>query len=236
MTILPLGHDERLTPDDFGRFPAFYPLVGLTLGAILFLARFVLDFCGFPPATEAVALVALLVILTRGFHLDGIADTMDALLSHRSLEEKLAILKDPHQGTFGVLSIVLDIALKASLIHACLSHPLGVTALILFPAWGRLSTSVVAVFCRYARPSGGLGYYMVERSGARELFLALALAFLMSVWGGWPALFSLLAAVAWGVALIFVWNKTLGGVTGDLLGSTTEISEILTLLFFVLVF
>jgi adenosylcobinamide-GDP ribazoletransferase len=234
LTILPLDKDERLGPEDFGRFPPMFPLVGLVIGLILFLFRFALEAPGIPPALIPILLVTLLIILTRGFHLDGLADTMDALLSHRSQEEKLKIMKDPHQGTFGVLAIILDVLLKTALLTSLIALPFHAGALILFPAWGRLSTTVVTTFCSYARPSGGLGQWMVDYSTSRGFFVGVGLTLLISLPFGLTAIASALFATLLGFALVLVWNKTLGGVTGDLLGSTTEISETCTLLFYLM--
>lgn len=233
MTILPLSKDKRFTAEDFGRFPGLFPLVGLVIGFILVLFRFVFAAAGFSNFTSAILVVLILVILTRGFHLDGIADTFDALLSHRSQDEKLNILKDPHQGTFGVLAIVLDILLKVGLLASLFEYPNYLPALLLFPVWGRFSTSIVTILSNYARPSGGLGYYMVAFSGFKDFILAIILAVAISLLsGGLTCLLGAVVAIFLGFFLTFVWAKTLGGVTGDLLGATTELSEITTLAFF----
>jgi adenosylcobinamide-GDP ribazoletransferase len=235
MTILPFDQDERFGPEDFGRLPAFFPLAGLAIGLILFLARFDLAALNLPVYLTSVILVALSIILTRGFHLDGLADTMDGLLSHRTKEEKLAIMKDPHQGTFGVVAIILDILLKVFLLAALLGFPEYVPCLILYPLWGRLSTTIVSAFSSYARPSGGLGHDMVEFSGTREFLTGLLLSCAISALFGITAIMTAIFAALLGYLLTLVWKKALGGVTGDLLGSTTEISEISCLLFYAVI-
>jgi adenosylcobinamide-GDP ribazoletransferase len=235
MTILPLDQDERFGPEDFGRLPSLFPLVGLVLGVLLFIVRFDLAALGAPLEIVSVLLVTSLIIFTRGFHLDGLADTMDALLSHRTLEEKLLIMKDPHQGTFGVVAIILDILLKIFLIKTLLSLPgYYVSALVLFPLWGRLSTTVVTSFSNYARPSGGLGHDMVEFSSGREFVIGLFWAFAISALFGLNALLTAIFAALMGFLIGYIWKKALGGVTGDLLGATTEISEITSLMFFIM--
>ncbi|MDR2350303.1 MAG: adenosylcobinamide-GDP ribazoletransferase, partial [Deltaproteobacteria bacterium] len=209
--------------------------VGLVIGSVLFLFRFALAAPGVPIPLAAILIVTLSMIMTRGFHLDGLADTMDALLSHRTPEEKLAIMKDPHQGTFGVVAIVLDILLKTFLVMTLLTYPVYVAALVLHPLWGRLSTTVVTSVSTYARPSGGLGRDMVECSGAGEFAIGLLTAAAVSALFGITALLCCVFAALLGFLLGLVWRLALGGVTGDLLGSTTEISEICSLMFFVMI-
>jgi len=227
LSLIPVGRSAALTPEQLGHLPAFYPLVGLVFG----LALGALEFSGLlPPDLAALALVSLLVALNRGFHLDGLADAADALLSHRSRAEKLAILKDSRQGTFGVLAITLNIIIKIQL----LSHLLPAAPWLpfLWPAWGRLGASAVAALSRYAGGETGLGRFMVERAGPRELGLAALFTFAPSLLGGPPALLSAAAALLFGLALVPLWHRALGGVTGDLLGASVELTEIFALLFF----
>ena len=228
-SLLPVGRTLVLTPEQFGRLPAFYPVVGLVFGLALGLLGLTLP-AVLPPDLTALALVLLLVALGRGFHLDGLADTADALFSHRSQEEKLAILKDSRQGTFGVLAIVLSIVIKIQLLAHLI--PAVPWLLFLWPAWGRLGASVVAVLSRYAGGETGQGRFMVENSGPRELGLAALFTFGPSLIFGPPALLSAAAALLFGLALVPIWHRALGGVTGDLLGASVELTEIFTLIFF----
>ncbi|MDR1036944.1 MAG: adenosylcobinamide-GDP ribazoletransferase [Deltaproteobacteria bacterium] len=234
LTILPLDKDERFTADDFGRFPAMFPLVGLVLGLALFIVRFALAAPGVPDPVAAMILVTLHVIFTRGFHLDGLADTMDALLSHRSREDKLRIMKDPHQGTFGVLAILLDIMLKTALLTALFRTGIVPLALILFPVLARWAVSIVATMCRYARREGGLGQPLVDNAGRREFVAAAILTVILAAPFGLTALAAAAFATVCGLALVFVWNRTLGGITGDLMGATVELTEVAVLFFLVM--
>jgi adenosylcobinamide-GDP ribazoletransferase len=233
LTVLPLSRKTGLSPEEFGRLPAWYPACGLVLGLILSLFSYMAAALSVPGQACIVLTVAFLVFLTRGFHLDGLADAADALLSHRSLEEKLSIMKDPRQGTFGVLAIVLSLMLKASLLGAvgAVGKWPGPAILILFPVWGRLSASVVAVASTYVRPEGGLGAHMVRLSGPRELFTATLTSLAISLSFGWRALAAAAAAAIMGLILAWIWKKSLGGITGDLLGASVELGEIGSLLF-----
>lgn len=232
LSIVPTGRSTMLTPEEFGRFPAFYPAVGLVFGLDLFILWHLTSLV-FPPQVAATMVVALLIINNRGFHLDGLADAADALLSHKSQEQKLLIMKDSRQGTFGVLAIVLDVLIKVQLV--AIVAPLASWALILWPIWGRMAASVIAVRGNYVGSETGLGRWMVANSTSKELFQAALFTFGASLFGGGAAILAATLAILSGFALNWVWNKSLGGLTGDLLGATIELTELFTLgLFYIL--
>jgi len=232
LSIVPTGRSTLLTPEEFGKFPAYYPAVGLLFGLDLFILWH-LGSLAFPPQAVAIMVVALLIINNRGFHVDGLADAADALLSHKSREQKLLIMKDSRQGTFGVLAIVLDVLFKVQFV--ALVAPLASWALILWPVWGRLAASVIAVKGDYVGSETGLGRWMVENSTNKELFWAALFTLAISLFGGGAAVLTALSAIFLGFCLNWVWQKTLGGLTGDLLGATIELTEIFTLGFFYII-
>lgn len=215
--------------EEIGRYPGYFPLVGLFLGLIMFGSREVLGLL-LPERLVALFLALLLIVLTRGFHLDGLADMADAVLSHRSRERMLEIMKDSHQGTFGVLALIFAVMLKFELLVLIISHPAG---LILFPLWGRLASSLVTVRSTYVGNPNGLGRFLVEGSNGSDLALATATALIFSVLiGGLAGLATVLGVVAFGLSLTWLWRRVLGGVTGDLLGASLELAELFGLLMF----
>ncbi len=229
LSIVPTGRTTPLTPGEFGRFPAFYPMVGFVFGLDMFIL-WLLAAPFLPARAAAILVVTFLVVVNRGFHLDGLADAADALFSHKSREQKLLIMKDSRQGTFGVLAIVLDILIKVEFVAVV--APAAPWALIMWPVWGRVACSVVAVQGTYIGSEYGLGRWMVENSSPRELFWAAAFTLFISLFGGWPAVLAALAAIAAGFALTWVWRRALEGVTGDLLGATIELTELISIFLF----
>ncbi len=233
LSIVPAARDRMLTPEDFGRFPAFYPAVGLLFGVDMFILWHLCSLA-LPPSASAIVVVLFLIAVNRGFHVDGLADAADALCSHQSRERMLLILKDSRQGTFGVLAIVFDVLWKVQFVT--LVAPLAPWVLILWPVWGRVASSVVAVRSVYVGEDAGLGRWMVENSTWRELFFAALFTLLLSLFGGGAAVLAALGAVFCGFILTWVWRKALGGITGDFLGATIELTEIFTLsLFYLLI-
>ncbi|KXS56121.1 MAG: hypothetical protein AMR96_04455 [Candidatus Adiutrix intracellularis] len=232
LSLAPVGRRKPLSPDELGRLPAFFPMIGLVFGTGMFIIWQVGTTLALQPDLTALLVVVFLVVINRSFHLDGLADTADALFSHKPLAQKLLILKDSHQGTFGVLAIVLDIMIKTQL-AVCL----GIAtpwALILWPVWGRLGVSVISVRSNYVGTENGLGRWLVEKSSPRELYIATLFGLIFNLFFGIAAFLTTLAAGVFGLFLVWLWRRALGGVTGDLLGASVELTEIFSAFIFYL--
>ena len=81
----------------------WFPLVGLAVGAVLWLWLALAGWLGFGVVFTAALALLLPIALSGGIHLDGFCDTCDALSSHQSRERKLEILKDSHTGAFAII-------------------------------------------------------------------------------------------------------------------------------------
>lgn len=186
LTILPLkkagaGLDSRL----FSRSMAYYPAVGFLLGAILWGAGWI--FNGILPRPVADGLIiVLLVILTGAFHLDGLADTLDAMAFGKSREKRLQIMKEHHAGTFGVVGLILALGFKYAAFHS-LPAEWAPKAILVALILGRSSMVQVLYLSPYARAEGGLGAIFKKNLGKREVALSAASALVCSLifFGGW---------------------------------------------------
>ena len=221
---LPLAEGEDLT-----RSMAWFPWVGAILGlaygaAWLGLARVL------PDTAAAAVLLALSVCLTRGLHLDGLADTADGLLGGQTAEARLSIMKDSRLGALGGVALILCLLLKFALILGAADRGL-ILAFLLFPVVSRWGMVLLAYLAPYARPEGGLGQAMVSGVGRQTLLCATAGAFILTLAVGRLAGLAAMAAAAGATWLLsYCFTRQLGGITGDTLGATNEILEILTLL------
>ena len=95
LTILPVK--RNFTSEQIGRAAVWFPVVGLIIGAILFGLHYVLKLL-LPSGVVNGLLLAALVLLSGGLHLDGLADTIDGLAGHRTPERRLEIMRDSHIG------------------------------------------------------------------------------------------------------------------------------------------
>ncbi|HOV85148.1 MAG TPA: adenosylcobinamide-GDP ribazoletransferase [Syntrophobacteraceae bacterium] len=214
------------TPVSLARSFSFFPLVGFLLGGgswglALLLARTT------PPFLLACILTLYSVLVTRAFHMDGLADFWDGLGGGYNPDRRLEIMKDSRTGAFGAVALSLAVALKIAALHALLTHRLG-SPLLIVPAFSRLAMVLTAYKTPYARKEGGLGKPFLEHMSARELRIALGICLLLSAVVN--PFFTLLCA-----ATVLVFSRVMkrgcrkwfGGVTGDVLGAVNEMTEIL---------
>jgi len=208
---------------------AYYPLVGLLLGLALAWANRLMFF--WPPVLADAVTVALSVVLTRGLHLEGLADTADGLGSGVTTERALEIMKDSRAGSFAVMAVALDLLLRWAALMA-LPGSIKFQALILVPVLSRWAMVYTVYQSPYARKDGeGLARPFAE--GLTKLhmvvaaFSALAISVALMWWIGGAAFLgvSLVALVV----KLYCYGR-LGGITGDLLGALNEVSEILIFL------
>lgn len=212
-------------PGELGRAGAWFPLVGLIIGAILAGAHIGLNQV-FSPLLSAALLVALWAALTGGLHLDGLADCGDGLLAAVSRERRLEIMRDPRLGTFGGATLILHLLLKT---FALASLPVpAIIALLLAPSIARWAILIVAMQPA-ARP-GGLGDAFKQGLSRPVYASAAIIPIVLIVLGGWRAIgaVALIHAAVWGI--VRVTRSRLGGVTGDVFGLTVEVSELIVLL------
>jgi len=207
----------------------WFPWVGALLGLIFWLAWAGLQKTLPAPAAAAV-LLTLTVWVTGGLHLDGLADTADGLGGGHTPETALRIMKDSRVGAFGVISLILGLVLKFSLFLSLAPHTRGAAALLLFPVISRWSMVLLAYLSPYARAEGGLGQAMTLGVSPRVLTGAsLSAGGLALLILGAPGLVLFIAtgALVWLGNLYF--QRRLGGITGDILGATNEVVEIMVL-------
>ena len=96
----------------------FFPLVGAVIGAIVYLWKVLCDHFSFNPILFTGVTVAIPLLITGGFHLDGFIDTSDAVSSYKEREERLSIMKDPHVGAFGVIRTIILVALYSAFVSS----------------------------------------------------------------------------------------------------------------------
>lgn len=228
LTIIPVPGDENVKVQDLGRSTAWFPLVGAVLGGLLLFLHGVLSFL-FQPMLSSALVVTLWVILTRGFHLDGLGDTLDGIGGGMTRESRLAIMKDSRLGTFGALALVCILLIKFAALNELKWQFLSKT-LILAPILGRWGMVLAIRFFPSARP-GGMGATFRNSCTNREFIIGTASAVLLALLltGIYGFFFLFLSGCA---ALAGAWflSRSLGGLTGDSYGAICETGEITILL------
>jgi adenosylcobinamide-GDP ribazoletransferase len=215
------------------------PLVGLVVGAVAAFVGGLLLLLGASTLLAAVATAAVPAALTRGLHLDGLADTADGLGSGKPAEDALRIMKQSDIGPFGVLSLLFVILGQVAALSSlyAFSWALGAVAITLASAVGRAAMTLA---CRPgippARPDG-LGAAVAGAVPVRTAWGTAAVVVLLgaacgTAFGPWGALQFAASAVA-GLAaaelLLRRCRARFGGVTGDVFGALCESAVIATL-------
>jgi adenosylcobinamide-GDP ribazoletransferase len=191
---------------------------------------------GLGRTVAALAAIGTLAALTRGLHLDGLADTADGLGSAASPDEALRIMKAPDIGSFGVATLVLVVLAQVAALSQ-LRPGEAMAALVVSTATGRLA---IAWACRRGVPAArreGLGALVAETvtpaAAAAVTAGTLVGAALFSPAAGtepWRAGLAVLAGLAVAQAMLAHCRRRLGGITGDVLGAITETAATAALL------
>jgi len=242
LTVLPVRMPQRgagAAAPDMGRALAWFPLVGALVG----LAQLALDAAlapFFPLAVRDVALLALAALLTGLLHLDGFIDCCDALLGSRSVERRLAILRDSRVGAYGVAGGALLLLGRYAALGALAGGPRAL-ALVLAPLVGRWAMVLAVARYPYVRPAGAGAPFRGGGGGrlVAATLWALALVAGLSPWllAGRPALGALALGLLLGLValnVVLLWCRWAaarlgGGLTGDTYGALNELVELAAL-------
>ncbi len=217
----------------YQKSPMWFPLVGLILGALLFLFDRAVA-VWFPGPLHPLLDLLAWFFLTGGLHLDGWMDMADGLGSNRDRDRILEIMRDSRVGAMGVSAAILLLMLKAGALIVLTDTPKDYFAfvLILSCVWGRMAPLVAIRFFPYARLEGygeGMRQYQTwKRFGFAFLCSVLPTVILLG-YAGLLAGLSVLVATAW---IGWKVTRTIGGCTGDIYGAMIEAAELVWLLFF----
>lgn len=252
LSRFPVKAELDFTPELLRSSAKYYPLVGSAIGIVVWAVGATLDLA-LPALPVAVIMLIVWVWLTGGLHLDGWMDAADALLSYRSRDKMLEIMKDSHVGAMGVLTCVLLLMFKMALISSLLELGLieASIALLTAPVWSRWFMGWAMRVWPTARQGEGLAvrfHGLTSRDIVKSTVLALLLSAIgmlvaYAIDGGtssWPLLalyFVLLPWITIGVGAFAAsrMSAKLGGLTGDTYGALNEGLEAILLLLALLI-
>ncbi len=232
LTRLPLPFNATLTPALFGQAMGWFPLVGAILGLAAGIVFGLLGGFGVPSLVAAALVVTLLALVTGGLHEDGLADVADGFGGGHDRESKLEIMHDSRTGAFGVLALVLSVVIKVAAIAALPSTWMAIKVLVVAGAMSRAAIVAQSHWQPPARSDGLSATLGGPAQGATVLALAMALGFGFLFIGAKAVLvMGAVVLATWG--MIRLAYHHVGGQTGDLLGATQQVTEILVLVLLV---
>jgi adenosylcobinamide-GDP ribazoletransferase len=207
--------------DAIARGAPWFPAIGLAIGAALAGAACLL--AAAPPLLAAALIVVLWAALTGCLHLDGAADSCDALLASASRERRLEILRDPRIGAFGAAGLALLLIVKVASL-ASISRAAAAGALTLAPCLARWA-ALAAARQPLARPDGMAAALRPGATLPAVLGSAAVPAAAAALIGPRAAL-AAGAGLAAACAVVIAARARIGGVTGDILGLLIEAAEV----------
>ena len=238
-----IGYDPHME-----RGIVYFPVVGAIIGLILFVGFRVFNwiFSGIDNIYLLATLILILeLIITGGLHMDGFGDTFDGFFSYRSKDRILEIMRDPRLGTNGLLAIMALVVLKIVAMATLIDYNMAVY-LIFMPIVGRLAGVFLTYKTRPARENGMgnmfIGKCSISALVLASLFTALSAIAIEYLIGFNTYIFIYLYLIG-SMVLIFVLSRLLiglsyrriDGITGDLLGCVIEISEVVFLIYILIV-
>lgn len=222
--------------ESFGKSVKYFPLIGLVIGSILSLFSYFFIFylpthnIFVPKHVITTVLLILSIFITGGLHCDGFMDTMDGVFSGRSRDRMLEIMKDSRVGANGVTAFTMLFLSKWSLLLDISPENL-VTALFVMPIISRLGMVMGITLFPYARPDG-MGKAFAQYADKKSLIFATVSTFIFIVPLGSIAIISMASIVIFATLFCKYITKLLGGLTGDVYGALTELSEVIVLFVF----
>jgi adenosylcobinamide-GDP ribazoletransferase len=227
LTVIPVPGKEG---DDFSSALPWFPVVGFLLGMILYSVSFLWSQLPFDKWTWGCAIVlsALLIWLTRGLHMDGLADWADSLGGF-GRERRLAIMKDSSLGAFGVMALVLGIIVKLVAFEHIFSS--GSYAFFIgIPVVSRSMLVELQTTMPYARSEQGMAGVFIKNAKKSHRILSHLTAILICMFFLMNGVLLYFAAFAITLFLKGMFRRQFNGITGDLLGASNEIIEAVLLM------
>jgi adenosylcobinamide-GDP ribazoletransferase len=239
LTILPVisfppsnntNQNEEALAENLANSMAFFPLVGMLMGALLVFLRRLFYYLPVSSLVGDTLVLIFWIWLSGGLHLDGFADSVDGFLGGHNKEEILKIMKDSSTGAKGVVALVSLLLLKFVLL---VEMPLFLkdAALFFTPTIGRWSMVIAAFLGKPARLKNSMGKLFMDYVSWREVIFA---SLTMAVIGILLFRLYFLPLVMVGIGLVLLIlkysQKRIGGISGDILGAINEIIEVFCLL------
>tara|TARA_B110001452_G_scaffold65813_1_gene52666 strand:+ start:10452 stop:11189 length:738 start_codon:yes stop_codon:yes gene_type:complete len=228
LTRIPLATRTLFDHKDYANSLAWYPVIGLVLGGLVWLSGVALAGLSSTSLTAALVL-AVWVLLTGALHLDGVADCADAWVGGFGDREKtFQILKDPRSGPIAVVVLVLVLLIKWAALEVLLGSEHW-SIIWLIPLLARGAMPYIFWRLDYVR-SSGLGAAFVEGLSRQRILISLLFLVVIAVLSltGQLGILVLFVVVS---LLIYLWWKRasyqkLGGFNGDCAGALVEFLEL----------
>ena len=200
----------------------FLPLVGAVMGALFIGLHLLAQRFNVPETAFGIISFAVAMLLVNGgIHMDGFMDTIDALSSHKSRDDKIRILDDPHTGAFAIIYAIFYVLIIAYILGTVDNLAEAVYMAIVF-VFARALVGIVAMSEDLSKESGML--YTFVSSANKFVTAVICVVWLIASISVMEILAPVRSIITLGVVFIFVMlfqnmnRKNFGGISGDLMG------------------
>ena len=228
LTIIPTGNANLET---IAKYMYLFPIVGIVIGLIVGAIGFGLSFY-LEPLIVGLLVITFLAIITGVHHTDGLADFSDGLMVKGTKEKKLTAMKDLSTGSAGIMAVVLYVVGLIIALSLSTGYQLFV-AILLGETTAKFSMVLMASIGKSA--SLGSNSPFVELMKNRKKLAAATIITIIPLLllGGTTGLVVFGVGITLTVFLVAMSTRSFGGITGDVLGATNELTRLASILIFV---
>jgi adenosylcobinamide-GDP ribazoletransferase len=228
LTILPAGkeHDIRYVAKNMYLFPVCGAVIGAIVGTMAFgISPFL------HPLLVGLLATGAIVIITGVHHTDALADFADGLMAKGSKEEKRKAMLEPAVGSAGVAALVMYFAGMIIVFYTGLPKGLGIIASL-------ITAEVIAKYVMVLLANRGVsaweGFsspFTLAMKDTRKIVAATAVTVVI-LWlaSSYAGLAALAVSIAIAGLMKYVSGRTFGGISGDVLGASNEVTRLASLI------
>jgi len=228
LTIIPSNNTDLET---VARYMHVFPIIGIAIGLLIASIGFGLSFF-LEPLIVALLVVASIAIITGIHHTDGLADFADGLMTRGTKEKKRNAMKDLSTGSAGIVSVVLSIVGVIIALSLTTGYELF-QAILLSEILAKFSMVLMASIGKSAAAGSNSPFMQIMKDKRRLAVAGVITIIPLVVIGGTVGLILFGASIGITLFLIGLSTRSFGGITGDVLGATNELTRLSSLLIFV---
>ena len=228
LTIFP---SSNTTLENIAKYMYLFPIVGIAIGLLVGSFGFGLSFL-LDPLLVSLLVVASIVIVTGIHHADGLADFADGLMVKGSKDRKLKAMKDISTGSGGIVAIVLY--LVGLIIAISLTSGFDLfRAILISEILAKFSMVLMASLGNSALPGSNSPFVKIMKDKKKLSVAFIIMLIPVIAIGETTGLVMLGVTVTLTLFLLAISNRSFGGITGDVLGATNELTRLASLIVFV---
>ncbi|HJJ22119.1 MAG TPA: adenosylcobinamide-GDP ribazoletransferase [Nitrosopumilus sp.] len=228
LTIFP---SSNATLENIAKYMYFFPIVGIAIGLLVGSFGFGLSFF-LDPLLVSLLVVASIVIVTGIHHADGLADFADGLMVKGNKDKKLKAMKDLSTGSAGIVAIVLYLVGLIMTISLTNGFDLF-RAILISEILAKFSMVLMASLGNSASLGSNSPFVKIMKD-KRKLSIAFIIMIIpVAVIGETTGFVMLGVTIALTIFLLAISTRSFGGITGDVLGATNELTRLSSLMVFV---